>query len=146
MFYYGPVALVFSSWLAESLKTSRSASMVSDIWVVCFFGSDWHEFVSVRCEVNTWTNDESIQWHIDASSVLNLLTHLPLDKMAAILADDNFKCIFFNENYRIMIQISLKYVPRSPIDNKSALVQVMVWRRSGDKPLPEPMLTQFIEA
>ena len=70
-----------------------------------------------------------------------LLTHLPLDKMAAILADDNFKRIFVNENYRIPISFSLKFVPRSPIDNKPALVQVMAWRRRGDKPLPEPMLT-----
>ena len=53
------------------------------------------------------------------------LTHVPLDKMAAILADDIFKCIFLNENDQIPIQISLKLVPRSPIDNKSALVQVM---------------------
>ena len=29
------------------------------------------------------------------------LTHLPLDKMAAILADDIFKCISLNENDRI---------------------------------------------
>ena len=42
--------------------------------------------------------------------------------MAAILADDNFKCIFFNENDRIPIRISLKFDPRSPIDNKPALV------------------------
>ena len=32
-------------------------------------------------------------------------SHLPLDKMAAILADDTFKCIFLNENDRIPIQI-----------------------------------------
>ena len=38
------------------------------------------------------------------------LTHLPLDKMAAILADDIFKCIFVNENDRIPIMISLKFV------------------------------------
>ena len=61
--------------------------------------------------------------------------------MAAILADDIFKCIFFNENVKIPIQISLKLVRRSPIDNKPALVQVMAWRRPGDKPLSEPMLT-----
>ena len=74
------------------------------------------------------------------------LTHLPLEKMAAILADDIFKCIFLNQNYRILIQISLKFVPRSPIDNKPALVQVMAWRRTGDKSLPEPMLAQFTDA
>ena len=67
-----------------------------------------------------------------------------MDKIAANLADDIFKCIFLNENDRISIQISLKFVPRSPIHNKSALVQVMAWRQTGDKPLPEPMLTQFI--
>ena len=44
--------------------------------------------------------------------------------MAAILADDIFKCIFLYENDRIPIQISLKLVPKSPIDNKQALVQV----------------------
>ena len=54
-----------------------------------------------------------------------------LTKMAAILAD-NFKCIFLNENHRIPIRISLKFVPKSPIDNKQALVQVMAWRRTGD--------------
>ena len=74
------------------------------------------------------------------------LTHLPLDKMAAIVADDMFKWIFLNENGRILIQISLKFVPRGPIDNKPALVQIMAWRRPGDKPLSEPMLTQFTYA
>ena len=66
--------------------------------------------------------------------------------MAAILADDIFKCIFVNENDDIPIQISLKLVPRSPIDNKTVLVQVMAWRRTGDKPLSEPMLTHFTDA
>ena len=66
--------------------------------------------------------------------------------MAPILADDIFKWIFLNENGRILIQISLKLIPKSPIDNKSALVQAMAWRRRGDKPLPEPMMTQFTDA
>ena len=45
------------------------------------------------------------------------IDQLPLVKMVAILADDNFKCIFLNETDRIPIRISLKFVPRSPIDN-----------------------------
>ena len=72
--------------------------------------------------------------------------YLPLDKMAAIVADDNFKCIFFYENNKISIQISLKFVARSPIDNKPALVQVMAWRRIGNKPLPEPARTYITDA
>ena len=66
--------------------------------------------------------------------------------MAAIAADDIFKSILLNENDKITIQISLKFVPRSPIDNKPALVQAMAWRRTGNKPLPEPMLAQFLDA
>ena len=66
--------------------------------------------------------------------------------MAAIMADDIFKCILLNENDKIPIQISLKIVPGSPIDNKPALVQIMAWRRTGDKPLSEPMMTQFTDA
>ena len=66
--------------------------------------------------------------------------------MVAILADGNFKCIFFNENYWIPIRISLKFVPMSAIDNKPAMVQGMAWHRRNNKPLPEPMLTQFTDA
>ena len=75
-----------------------------------------------------------------------ILTHIPIDKMAAILADGIFKCIFLNENNKMPIQISLKHVPRMPIDNKPALFQVMAWRRTGDKPLPEPMMAKFTDA
>ena len=75
-----------------------------------------------------------------------VLTHLPLDKIAVILADDTFKCIFLSENDRIPIQMSLKFVARIPVDNKPVLVQVMAWCRTGDKLLPEPMMTQFTDA
>ena len=66
--------------------------------------------------------------------------------MAVIFADDIFNCILLNENDRIPIQISPKYVPRSPIDNEPAVVQVMAWRPWGDKPLSGAMMTQFIDA
>ena len=54
--------------------------------------------------------------------------------------DDTFKCIFLNENVRISIKISLKFVLKGPINNNPALVQIMAWRLSGDKPLSEPMM------
>ena len=58
-------------------------------------------------------------------------------------ADDTFKRIFLNENVRISIKISLTFVPEGPINNISALVQIMAWRRPGDKPLSEPMMTSL---
>ena len=66
--------------------------------------------------------------------------------MAAILANDIFKCIFLNENVQISIKMSIKFVPNCPINNIPALVQILAWRRPGDKPLSEPMLTRFTYA
>ena len=57
--------------------------------------------------------------------------------------DDIFKWIFLNENVWISITISLKFVPKGPINNIPALVQIMAWRRPGDKPLSEPMMVRF---
>ena len=51
-----------------------------------------------------------------------------------------------NEKFCILIEISPKFVPNGPIDNNPALVWIMVWRQIGDKPLSEPMLTQFTDA
>ena len=45
--------------------------------------------------------------------------------------DDIFKYIFLNENIRISIKISLKFVPKGSITNIPALVQIMAWRRPG---------------
>ena len=45
------------------------------------------------------------------------LPHLSLDKMAAILADDIFKCIVLNEKVWILIEISLIFFPKVLIDN-----------------------------
>ena len=61
--------------------------------------------------------------------------------MATILADNIFKCVLMDENDRILIKISLKFVVRSPLDNKPALVHVMAWCWTEDKPLPEPVIT-----
>ena len=60
------------------------------------------------------------------------------------LANDIFKCIFFNEYVWILIKISLKFVPKGQIDNIPALVQIMVWRRPGDKPLSGPIMVSLL--
>ena len=61
--------------------------------------------------------------------------------MDAISTDNICKCILMNEKFCISIRISLKFVPNGQIDNKSALVQVIAWRWSGNKPLSEPKVT-----
>ena len=61
------------------------------------------------------------------------------------ITDDIFKSIF-NESVWISITTSLKFIPKGPIDYNSALVQVVAWHRTGEKLLPESMLTQFTDA
>ena len=67
-----------------------------------------------------------------------------MDKMAATSqttfpnAFSWMHLLYFDSNFT-------GYVSKGPIDNKPALVQVMAWRRTGDKSLPEPKLTQFNE-
>ena len=55
-------------------------------------------------------------------------------------ADIIFKIIFLYAYYCISIKISLNFVPKGPIYNKPALVQVMAWHQIGNKPLYEPMV------
>ena len=59
-------------------------------------------------------------------------------------ADDTFNRIFVKENVRISIKFSLKFVPKGPINNIPALVQITAWRRLGDKPLSEPVMVSLL--
>ena len=61
-------------------------------------------------------------------------------------AKDILQSIFMNGNFCILISIPLHFVPKGQINNKAALIQVMAWGWTGDKPLLEPMLTQFTDA
>ena len=60
--------------------------------------------------------------------------------------DDISKFIFVNGDVWIAIKISPRFFPNGPIDYKSTLVQLIAWRRSGDKPLSEPIMAWFIGA
>ena len=44
------------------------------------------------------------------------------------------------------MKISQKSVRKGAIDNNPTLVQIMAWRQISDKPLYEPLLTQFTDA
>ena len=85
-----------------------------------------------------WINDEVLE-PISSTRINTLRPR----QNGRHFADDIFKRIFFNENIWIPIKISLKFVPKGSIDNIPALVQIMAWRRPGDKPLSEPMMVNL---
>ena len=115
----------------------RGALMLSLIctWIKSFQVQDLRRY-SAHYDVTVMRHG-----HMAAIDIFN--SSLP-GKMATFFADDIFKWTFLNENDRIRIQISLKYFPKSPVDNKAALVEIKAWRRIGDKPLSEPMLTRLV--
>ena len=72
-----------------------------------------------------------------------VFTHLHLDQMAAISQKKVSNAFSWMKKF---IRILLTFVTKGPVNNTPALFQIMVWRRSGYKPLSEPMLTQFTDA
>ena len=81
---------------------------------------------------------------VSSSLVFNRLMRSLPRQNGRHFVDDIFRCIFFNENVWFPIQISLKFVPKGPINNIPALVQMMAWCRPGDKPLSEPVMAKFL--
>ena len=76
----------------------------------------------------------------------SVLNSAPPGQNGRHFKDDIFRCIFVNEKFYNLIKFSLKFVPKGSIDDNPALVQVMAWRRMGDKPLSELMLNRFTDA
>ena len=72
------------------------------------------------------------------------LTHCGHWKNFHQIAHEIFKCIFWNENIWISLNISLKFVSRVWMNNIPALVQRMAWRRPVNKPLCKPMMVRLL--
>ena len=88
-----------------------------------------------KMRLMSWTSEI---WH------MSYINSLRQRQNCRQFADDTFKQFFQNENVWILIEISLKFVPKAPINNISSLIQIMAWRRSGDKPLSEPMMASLL--
>ena len=58
-------------------------------------------------------------WYLHVACLLN---SSPAGQNGRHFADNIFRCIFLNEKFCILIKISLKFVPKGPIDNNQALV------------------------
>ena len=85
-----------------------------------------------------WTDITSLQSWFNIILVLGIrltLTHWGRVKMAAI---------FKNENVWISIKVSLKFVPKGPINNIPTPIEIMAWRLPADKPLSETMVINVL--
>ena len=82
---------------------------------------------------------------MEAQYVGILYTNLWWHKNGRRFADHLFKFMPLYEFRCIFIQILLKYVPKSPIDNTLELARLMVWYRTGAKPLSESLTAKFTD-
>ena len=69
----------------------------------------------------------------------------PPDKMV-IISQTTFLNAFLEWKCWNFDWIFSEIVPKGPIDNESALVQLMACRLFGANPLPEPILSQLTDA
>ena len=73
-----------------------------------------------------------------------ILTHWGRDKMATIFQITYWNGFFLMKMYGLWLKFHGRFVPRSPINNIPALVQIMAWHRPDDKPLSEPMMVSLL--
>ena len=106
-------------------------------------------FAPSQWETELFCNDVSHRLGTSPeSALLASLVHinsLPPRQNGHHFTDDIFECIFMIGKFGISFRISPKFVLDDQVDTNSTFCEVMAWRRTGDKTLPEPMLTQFAE-
>ena len=99
--------------------------------------TSWH--LSVFRIIGPLSGESSVDVPLTGSIIWSVNTLRPRQN-GCNFTDDNFKCVFLNENVWLSINISLKFVPKGSNTNILALVQLMTWCRTGDKPLSEQMV------
>ena len=130
--------------LYSELGTVQSCLL--SISIILPRGETWLERSCVIAIQDFFQNGNSMLAAIDiekpvymTDGVRNMLNTLSPRQHGCYCPDDMFKCIFLNKKSWTWNTIWLQFVPKGPVDNNKALVQVMVWRRTGDKSFSELM-------
>ena len=91
-----------------------------------------------------WNGELKTSWPLWSTVCWMVVNTLRPRQNGCQLPDDNFKCIFLNEDIQISIKTPLKFVPKGTINNIPALVQIMAWHRPSSKPLSEPIMVSLL--
>ena len=116
----------------NSYHKGKAASQMSCLysWNHCTLktiSSNWNiNQIPVLVILKDWCGGHHV--HINSSSPGQNSRHF---------ANDIFKHIFVNENVWILLKISLKFISKVPINNISALIQIMACCLISTKPLSE---------
>ena len=129
-------------YIISTCTPSCPATGTAWLWWLAWAGA-WLCYPLMWLSIYNKEWDITVIQPISSTSTSELFNTLRPKQNGRHFADDIFKCIFLNENDWISLTISLKFVPKGPINNIPALVQIMAWRRLGDKPLSEPMMVSL---
>ena len=163
--HYRPVVIGIH-WLPVDCRLQSLMFLLFQAWTICWTNSRFvsnmiHHGAHVAplwfwVQFNHWMSSHTPHASItylcsakpdykaDIARVVTKINTLRPRQDGCQFIDDIFKCIFLNENISISIEISLKFIHKGPINNIPALVQIMAWRRLGDKPLSETMMVSLL--
>ena len=144
-------------WIKVNTVNCKYNYVVHQMLVLWVLGIRLHNVSThyTHNEANTiqsyyWIHISSFpQWIIDNThlalegEVQGIFNTLRLRQDGWHSADHIFKYIFLNGDVWILINISQKFVPKGPIINIPALVQITAWHWPGNKPLSEPMIIRL---
>ena len=83
---------------------------------------------------DSWMMYLSVAFIVDITCWALSKTALRSRQNGRLFADGIFKCIFFNGDVWIWSKISLNFVPKGPINNIPALIQIMALNRPDINP------------
>ena len=110
------------------------AALASFLFRVKLDNQEQQSFICAQGHSSEMCHNKVPVWSLCPSKLVWIaLTHLPLEQNGSHFAGDVFKYIFVNEKFYISINISLKFVPKGPINNIPALVRIMAFCRIGDE-------------
>ena len=139
LFDYSYAVAIVTSVLLVCREVKKTSYLVNWIFPLLQKGSNSHHLSNLCTRIHIY-----LYLHKLYASITPYINTLRPRQNGRHFPDDIFKCIFINENVWISIKISLKFIPKGRINNIPALVQIMAWRRPGDKPLSEPTMVSLL--
>ena len=133
------------SWPIDTARTEQNGCHVADDTFHLNFTEVFHEVLIdnklALVQTMAWcrTGEKSFTGAMEIHFMGTNIT-LRQRQNGRHFPDDIFKCIFLNEKDWISNTIWLKFVNKGPINNNTALVQIMACCRTGDKPSSEPVM------
>ena len=96
--------------------------------------------MNTRCHICQNTVDVISSWFKKIFVNINTLRPTQNDRC---FADEVLEYNLLKGHVWISPKISLKFVPKGQMNNIPALVHVMPWHQSGDRPLYEPVMVNY---